>query len=75
MIDKACDIWHSSSIMTPEKSILEEYKSQKKDEQVMARVSAQLKEDAQEKCQRVGVPLSFIIERALKDWIESDSTN
>lgn len=54
-------------------TIVEEYKQQKKDEQVMARVSAQLKEDAQKKCERVGVPLSFIIERALKDWIESDA--
>lgn len=57
--------------MTAE-SILEEYKSQRKEEQVMARVSEQLKDDAQAKCKRVGVPLSFIIERALKDWIESD---
>lgn len=58
--------------MTSE-TILEEYKQQKKEEQVMARVSARLKEDAQKKCERVGVPLSFVIERALRDWIESDT--
>lgn len=58
--------------MTAE-TILEEYKQQKKEEQVMARVSEQLKEQAQEKCKRLGVPLSFIIERALKEWVESDS--
>lgn len=62
------------ALMTAE-TILEEYKMQKKDEQVMARVSEQLKNEAQEKCKRVGVPLSFIIERALKDWIESDVAN
>jgi len=58
--------------MTAE-TILQEYQSQKKDEQVMARVSADLKEEAQKKCTRVGVPLSFIIERALKEWIETDN--
>lgn len=55
------------------KTILEEYKQQQKDDQVMARVSEQLKKDAQDKCKRVGVPLSFIIERALKEWVESEA--
>lgn len=58
--------------MTAE-TILEEYKQQQKDDQVMARVSEQLKRDAQDKCKRVGVPLSFIIERALKEWVESEA--
>lgn len=59
-------------LMTAE-TILEEYKQQQKDDQVMARVSEQLKKDAQDKCKRVGVPLSFIIERALKEWVESEA--
>lgn len=57
--------------MTSE-TILEEYQQQKKVEQVVARVPEQLKQKAQEKCERLGIPLSFIIERALKEWIESD---
>lgn len=58
-----------------EQTILEEYRSQKKDEQVMARVPAQLKEDAQKKCDNLKVPLSFIIERALKVWVETEATD
>lgn len=60
--------------MTTE-TLVSEYQQQKtqpKTEIVTGRVTEQVKERAQAKCERLEVPLSFVIERAVQEWADTD---
>lgn len=60
--------------MTTE-AVLTEYQQKQlniKTEVVTGRITKELKERAQEKCERLGVPLSFIVEKAVQEWVDSE---